>query len=29
LSIDALLDELDGLMKDMCDDYQKNGLFGF
>ena len=29
LSIDALIDELDGLMKDMCDDYQKNGLFGF
>jgi len=27
LSIDALIAELDGLMKDMCDDYQKNGLF--
>ena len=29
LSIDALIAELDVLMKDMCDDYQKNGLFGF
>ncbi len=28
LSIDALLDELDGLMKDMCEDYQANGLLG-
>ena len=27
LSIDALIGELDMLMKDMCDDYQKNGLF--
>jgi len=29
LSIDALISELDELMKDMCDDYEKNGLFGF
>ncbi len=28
LSIDALLDELDGLMKEMCDDYSANGLLG-
>ena len=29
LSIDALEKELDELMKGMCEDYQKNGLFGF
>jgi type I restriction enzyme M protein len=29
LSIDVLISELDSLMKDMCNDYQKNGLFGF
>ena len=28
LRIDALLDELDGLMKEMCDEYQNNGLIG-
>ena len=28
LSIDALIGELDVLMKDMCDDYQTNGLLG-
>jgi type I restriction enzyme M protein len=28
LSIDALLGELDGLMKEMCDDYSANGLLG-
>jgi len=28
LSIDALFEELDTLMKGMCDEYQKNGLFG-
>ncbi len=29
LSIDTLIGELDELMRDMCNDYQKNGLFGF
>jgi len=28
LSIDTLLGELDGLMQDMCSNYQKNGLLG-
>jgi len=28
LSIDALEKELDALMKEMCDEYQANGLFG-
>ena len=28
LSIDALLGELDGLMKEMCEDYSANGLLG-
>lgn len=28
LSIDALLGELDELMKSMCEDYEKNGLLG-
>ena len=27
LSIDALIGELDGLMKGMCEDYQQNELF--
>ena len=26
LSLDALMDELDILMREMCEDYQKNGL---
>jgi type I restriction enzyme M protein len=29
LSLDALTKELDDLMKSMCEDYQKNGLWGF
>jgi type I restriction enzyme M protein len=29
LSLDALEKELDELMKSMCEDYQKNGLWGF
>ena len=28
LSLDALMDELDILMREMCEDYQKNGLLG-
>jgi len=28
-SIDALMSELDGLMKNMCDEFNTNGLFGF